>query len=302
MPDLQSPMRLLVTADLHYNHPKSRALAEDLIDELNRAGGDVLLVVGDTAVADGDSLERCLGRFRFAGPKLFVPGHPELWTLAGADAPDASYRLLTDDLPRRVRALGWHWLQGEPFRAGGGVGFVGSVGWYDYAFAPPELGIPRRFYEHKVSPGAAERLSEYAPLFREGGGGHVPPAARAVVARWNDAKFVKLGRSDDAFLGELLASLRAQLESVRDLPHVVAAVHHLPFGELLPPPRNAQWDFAKAFLGSPRIGELLLEFPNVRSVYCGHSHFAAEATVGHVRAVNIGSGYRAKTFKAVDLG
>ena len=46
-----SPMRLLVTADLHYNHPKSRALADSLIDDMNRAGGDVLLLVGDTAVA-----------------------------------------------------------------------------------------------------------------------------------------------------------------------------------------------------------------------------------------------------------
>jgi hypothetical protein len=34
-------MRLLVTADLHYNHPKSRAVAEELIEEMNRAGGDV---------------------------------------------------------------------------------------------------------------------------------------------------------------------------------------------------------------------------------------------------------------------
>src|SRR5688572_19708624 len=62
-------MRLLVTADLHYNHPRSQALAMDLISQMNRAGGDVLLVVGDTAVADGDALEQCLGLFRFDGPK-----------------------------------------------------------------------------------------------------------------------------------------------------------------------------------------------------------------------------------------
>ena len=73
-------MRLIATADLHYNHPKSRALADDLIDQVNRAGGDILLLVGDTAVADGDSLEQCLSRFRFVGPKLFVPGNHELWT------------------------------------------------------------------------------------------------------------------------------------------------------------------------------------------------------------------------------
>ena len=82
---------------------------------------------------------------------------------------------------------------------------------------------------------------------------------------------------------------------------VVAAVHHLPFRELLPPARAGQWDFAKAFLGSGRIGELLLRFPNVRRVFCGHSHFPAEARVGHVHAVNVGSGYRNKTFLTVDV-
>ena len=68
-------MRLLATADLHYNHPRSRPLADEIIDRINRAGGDVLLLVGDSAVADGDSLEQCLARFQFAGEKLFVAGN-----------------------------------------------------------------------------------------------------------------------------------------------------------------------------------------------------------------------------------
>jgi hypothetical protein len=199
-----------------------------------------------------------------------------------------------------VRALGWHWLPSEPFRAGG-IAFVGTIGWYDFSFAPGYLGIPQRFYAHKISPGAAERFPEqYAHLLENAS--DIPPAAREVFARWNDAKFVRLGgRSDEQFLSELLDTLRAQLESLRDAGRVIAAVHHLPFRELLPPPRNAQWDFAKAFLGSPRIGELLMAYSNVTDVYCGHSHFPAAATIDHVRAINIGSGYRAKTFQAVDL-
>src|SRR5687767_10868904 len=91
---LQSCMRLLVTADLHYNHPKSKAVADDLIEQMNRAGGDVLLLVGDTAIAEGDSLDRCLERFRFNGPKLLVPGNHELWT-AGGD----SYEIFRTILP-----------------------------------------------------------------------------------------------------------------------------------------------------------------------------------------------------------
>ena len=115
-------MRLLLTADLHYNHGKSRPTADDVIGRMNAAGGDVVVVVGDAAVADGDWLERCLGRFTHAGPKLFVAGNHELWT----HGPD-SYAAFMADLPRRVRDLGWRWLETDPFVAGD-VAVVGTVG------------------------------------------------------------------------------------------------------------------------------------------------------------------------------
>ncbi|MGH7214603.1 MAG: metallophosphoesterase [Tepidisphaeraceae bacterium] len=288
-------MRLLVTADLHYNHPRSRSLADDLIGQMNRAGGDVLLVVGDTSAPDGDALEQCLSRFTFPGPKLFVAGNHELWTHASD-----SYAVFTDELPRRVRALGWRWLETDPFVEAGGVAVVGTVGWYDYSFAQLDLGIPRRFYEAKVSPGAAERLGGYDHLFERTD--DIPPGAREVVARWNDGRFVKLHRTDEIFLDETCQRLDRQLASLPRDVTVVAATHHLPFAELLPPARRQQWDFAKAFLGSARIGDVLRRHPNVRHAFCGHSHFAAEAHVGETRAVNVGSGYRWKTFHTLDVG
>lgn len=288
-------MRLILTADLHYNHPRSRPLAEQVIDDINRTGGDVLIVIGDTAVADSgdDTLERCLARFTFTGPRLFISGNHELWTRTGD-----SYAIYTADLPRRVRALGWQWLEEHPFVAAD-VAIVGSVGWYDYSFAQPSLEIPRRFYQHKVSPGAAGHLGEFSHLLNEAD--DVSPHAMSVVARWNDGRFVRLGRADEAFLDELLNRLDRQLQSLAHVRHIVAAIHHLPFAALLPPSHSAQWDFAKAYLGSAAIGELLLRYDNIRHAYCGHSHFPAEAQIGHIHAVNIGSGYRAKTFKILDL-
>lgn len=286
-------MRVLATADLHYNHPRSQPLADELIDAMSAAGGDVLLVVGDTATSAGDGLERCLSRFRFAGPRLIVAGNHELWTTE-----PNSYELFVEQLPRRVRALGWQWLETEPFMRGQ-AGIVGSIGWYDYSFAPPELGIPRRFYEHKVSPGAARRLEEFASLFEPAD--DVPPASLEAVARWNDGRYVKLHRSDEAFLHEILARLETQLQSLATARHVIAAIHHLPFRQLLPPPHNAQWDFAKAFLGSPRIGDLLLRFRNVQHVVCGHSHLPGEAFIDGVHAINIGSGYRSKSYRTIDV-
>jgi Icc-related predicted phosphoesterase len=281
-------MRLLITADLHYNHARGKALADALIDEMNAAGGDVLLVVGDTAAFDGDALEQCLSRFRFRGPKLFIAGNHELWT-RGQD----SHHNFREALPQRVGALGWQWLQSDPFISDQ-LAIIGSIGWYDYSMAQASLGIPRRFYAAKLSPGAASMLDGCEALLEPADS--LSPQARQVVARWNDGKFVKLHRSDEQFLDELLTELAAQLDSLRQHRRILAAIHHLPFAELLPPSRNAQWDFAKAYLGSTRIGELLSRYTNLATVVCGHSHFPAEARVGHIRAINIGSGYRQKHY------
>jgi predicted phosphodiesterase len=288
-------MRLIVTADLHYDHAKSKQSADAIIEQINQAGCDVLVVVGDAASSAGDVMERCLSRFTHRGPKLFVPGNHELWTNE-AD----SYALLLVQLPARVRSLGWQWLQEEPFVAGG-VGIVGTIGWYDYSFAQPTLGIPRRFYERKVSPGAAAHFKDYTALLERSD--DVPAHAMEVVARWNDGRFVKLHRSDEHFLDELLGRLRGQLErlSAGEVETIVAATHHLPFRELLPPSHSAQWDFTKAYLGSEKLGELLLGFPKVKHVFCGHSHFPAEVQRGGISAVNIGSGYRQKAFKTIEL-
>ena len=286
-------MRILLTADLHYNHPRSRPLADKLIDDMNRAGGDVLVLIGDTATHEGDLLEQCLSRFRFSGPKLIVAGNHELWTLGGD-----SYTLFTEELPRRCRALGWQWIETDPFVTRD-LAIVGTMGWYDYSFAQASLEIPIRFYEHKVSPGAAAYLDGYKHLLDNVD--DVSPRALQIVARWNDGRYVKLHRGDREFLVELTDRLDRQLADVAHVKDVIAVTHHLPFAELLPPPRTAQWDFAKAYLGAAPLGRTLLKHAHCRHAFCGHSHFLAEATVGHVAAVNIGSGYRWKTFKTLDL-
>lgn len=285
-------MRLIVTADLHANHARSRPLADDAIAQINASEGDVLLLVGDTATADEGQLEAALSRITFDGPKLFVAGNHELWTKR-----HDSYAIFAEELPARVRALGWHWLEDDPIEIDG-VGFVGSVGWYDYTYAPDTLDIPQRFFEAKVSPGAAEYLTAYQHLIDE----DVTDAARQIVARWNDGKFIKLGRSDHAFLDERIASLRTALQRL-NASKIVAAVHHVPFRQLLPPRHSGSgaWDFARAYLGSDRLGEVLLGDRRVSHVFCGHSHFAVREQIGHPQAINIGSGYRQKFVLKIDI-
>ena len=310
--------RLLITADLHYNHGKSKPIADDLIEQMNRAGGDAVLVVGDTGIGDGDALEQCLSLFKGFGQKLVVAGNHELWTRGeGArtiPTPEPGGRdslyLLEHELPARVRAVGWTWLEGHPTEVGG-LTVVGSMGWYDYSFAQPGLCIPKRFYAAKVSPGAAARLSEFAALFdkvdpddpEQARASDVNEHALQIVARWNDGRHVKLpqGFTDETLLDRLLHRLDSDLQSVAPSRPILAAVHHLPFRELLPPPHSAQWDFVKAYLGSEKIGQLLLRYPNVTRVFCGHSHLPAQVRMGSMDVVNIGSGYRWKTFHTLDV-
>lgn len=281
-------MRLIVTADLHINHGRSRPLAEAAIDQINATAGDALLLIGDTATADGDALENALSRITFDGPKLFVAGNHELWS----KEPD-TLKLFEQDLPRRVESAGWHWLEGRPITVGG-VSFVGSVGWYDYSYAPASLGIPHRFFEAKISPGSADRTPEWRHLLNDRS--DIPPAAMDMFARWNDSRHVRLGMSDAEFLA---SQLQQSLDSAGD--RIVAAVHHVPFEQLLPPRHSATWDFARAYLGSGKIGELLAADQRVSHVLCGHSHFPIETNIGGLRGINIGSGYRGKIVRTFDL-
>ena len=286
-------MHLLITADLHWNHAKSRESAAAIIEEMNAATDvDALLVVGDVGVGDGDSIEQCLSRFTFTGLKLFVPGNHELWTKReGVD-------LLGDELPRRIAALGWHWLPGAPFVTDG-VAIVGALGWYDYAFAAPELEIPHAFYAAKASPGAVLYAKEPAELLDAAA--QASPRATELVARWNDGKFVRLGVGDVEVVARECERLLMSLEALAGARSILVATHTVPFAELLPPHHGGQWDFARAYLGSPRLGELIARFANVSHAVCGHSHVPAEARIEHIRAINVGSGYREKRFVRIEL-
>ena len=295
------PFRLAVTADLHYDVPRSRAPAQQIIAEINAAEVDGVLLVGDSATAVGEGLEQCLALFRRDRPGWFVPGNHELWTKL--QPRDAEY-LLAEELPARVSQAGWSWLPGAPARLGNAT-LIGSPGWYDYAFAEGRLGIPRRFYEAKVSPAAARTLrrQDLDPLAPD-----VSPAARDFLARWNDGRFIHGIGSDAAFLDRRLAELLCDLAAAGPGP-IVAAVHVAPHETLLPkvpqtgavPPDRYALAFTRAYLGSPAIGELLLAHENVSVVVCGHTHVPREAVVEGRRFLNIGSTYTTKRFEILEL-
>jgi predicted phosphohydrolase len=292
-------MRLLFTADLHYNVPRSREGAEAVAREACALGGDAIVLLGDSAGADLDAFGAALRLFAdFPGRRLLVPGNHELWTRDGESSLHRYQRLVPD----AARREGFEVLDFAP-QVLGEVGIVGSVGWYDYSLADETLGIPREFYAAKVSPAAAEYLDEphhRALLARHGD--RLGERQRSFRARWMDGVRVRLGMSDAAFVERLRGRLRSQLAGVAPrVRRIVACFHHLPFAEQLPPNRPPKFAFAGAFLGSGAFGAECLREPKVTHAISGHSHWPDARTIGRVRAINVGCTYREKRLEVLDL-
>ncbi len=290
-------VRIVVTADLHYNISRSREPARRVADDACSAGGDAIVLVGDTAGAATGPLLECLRLFeRFPGRKLLVPGNHCLWCRDGED----SLTRYESVVPAVAAEAGFHVLDHDPVVIGD-VGLAGSIGWYDYSFADESLDIPEPFYRAKVAPGAAAVLTEHRWLVEA----HRPRLHERhymLGARWMDGRYVRLGMSDEEFLGLLCDKLAGQLRRLADSAGgIVAFTHHLPFDELVPRNRPDRFAFAAAYMGSPRLGRVLLSEPKLSHVFCGHSHWPGRWEIDGVTVVNVGSTYSNKRLEVLEL-
>ena len=290
-------MKILVTADLHYDIPRSREAARRLARQACDRGGDALVLVGDTAGADLDLMREALALFAdYPGRKLLVPGNHCLWCRGEESSIDRYERIL----PELAAEEGFRLLDHEPVLLEA-VGLVGSVGWYDYSFREESLGIPEGFYRAKVAPGAAEYLGQ-VPELLERHSDRLTERHRSMGVRWMDGVNIKLPLSDEEFVEHLAEKLRTQLRDLsRRARTIVAFLHHLPFDALVPRGRPDRFAFAAAYMGAERFGQVLLECRKVSHVYCGHSHWRRRLRVGHVNVVNVGSTYTDKRLEVLDL-
>ncbi len=267
----QDPRLVLATADLHYRaYAQGDASTWRLADAVCDSGADVLIIAGDIADQNTERLRACLDLFYgFGGLKLLVPGNHDVW--AGKESSRERYLKF---LPRAASAAGFHMLDAAPVTAGA-VGFVGNMGWYDYSFRNPDLKLSTEDYERKELPG---------------------------VCTWNDGRFIDWDVSDAAFTERCLDKLSKDYRSVEpNVDTAVVVLHHLPFRELLYGPSDVAHEFCRAYMGSERFGELLLDCPKVRYVICGHRHGPDVCTVGHIQAVTVGSDYDTKRLLQLDL-
>ncbi len=289
-------MKIIATADLHYDNPRSvlhtRRIAERIVREHGEA--EVLIVAGDLCGLDLSVMDDCLMLFDdFAGRKLMVAGNHDLWS-THAD----SFERYEKHIPRIAADRGFTCLDAGPVLVGD-VGFAGTIGWYDYSFRDKALGVPMRFYEAKTSPGAARALCSRAD--------DVPEALREITVRWMDGRWVHLGMSDPEFTELLCDRLAEHLAAIApNCRTIVGVSHHVPFRRTCPekPLRRiskASWAFTTAFMGSGRIGETFAAEPKVRTILCGHTHMPSRMEIGGVDVIDIGSSYTHKRFVELDV-
>ncbi|MFP4058196.1 MAG: metallophosphoesterase [Candidatus Brocadiia bacterium] len=288
-------MRLIATADLHYDLEPYRPRVEALAARMVAEEADVLAIAGDIFAGDLQWLEACLRLFAdFPGEKVLVAGNHDLWTLEGD-----SFELYDRTIPRVAGQCGFHDLDAGP-RLVGDVALVGTIGWYDYSFRDTALGIPMRFYEHKVAPGYARRFSEYAHLLDPDE--DLPPSALAARSTWNDGRMIRWDLDDHRFTQLTVDRLEGHMAQVEGRARAVVAItHHLPFAPMLRRKSDPSWGFGNAFMGSEALGQALLRHPKVTHLVCGHSHTRDRQRVGHIEAINVGCTYRMKRYEVVSV-
>lgn len=241
----------------------------DLVADL---APDVFVIAGDVS-ADLAVLEDTLTRFDGIDcHKLFVPGNHDIWV---APRPGTSSRTkYQHDIPEVCRRAGFHFLPGRPIVIRG-VGFAGTIGWYDYSFRDPEL-------DGEIN----------TDTYR---------AKRYKGRIWADARYARWGATDETVAEEMAAQLASDLDDLQsaDVPIVVVS-HHLPFEDLVVRHMDNVFDFFSAFLGSNILGDAIRARPNVKLVICGHTHFKRDTRVNGMQVVVSPLGYERERPEGVE--
>ena len=247
------PVRIAVTADLHYDPPghlTAPHLVEVLVGRIRDDAPDAVIIAGD--LAHGlDNFAACLALFDgFEVPVGVMVGNHDIWR--DKDAGHSSAELWEMLLPEAVRRAGAIWLEEDVIRLGDVV-ILGSLAWYDYSAVDPGVRLP------------LEEVAKLKYFFN------------------NDAIMIDWDRTDPDFAADLGKGLQDRLAGVSsdDDVRAVVVVTHVPLLEeqLLRKPHDERWSISNAYFGNLTLGHAVMAEPKVQFVISGHTHVGRQATV-----------------------
>lgn len=254
-------MRVALLSDLHVDlipGRHRRSVVTAIGDCMRAREVDVVVVAGDVANKMTPILDNLPHLAVGRAANIFVPGNHDVWRTDRERAQGrTSFGQLTL-LASRIPATGFHYLPGAPITISDGtdiVAFAGTIGWYDYGFAYPDLGISPEVYAAKRWRGSTWQDRDHATWI--GYGGHY----------WPD------GEVSTYFLAGLERDLRTLgVDEDGNGPTTIAVSHMLPYADLIYRDPDPEQAFYAAYLGSPKHGALLDRFPAIRGVFAGHTH------------------------------
>lgn len=282
-------MKIALLSDLHVDVSRHNLkILPWLAGEVADRRPDVLVLAGDIANQLQVFGEALSAFSALPCQKLLVPGNHDLWleSKRAVRRGEDSWWKYTQALPEICRDNGFACLPGAPLVIDG-VGFAGSVGWYDFSLRDRRLDQVYSRAEYRIGQFRDERFPQ---------------------GTWNDLHSTRWLRHPDSghwrerayTLGveevfeKILDLLTHDIEHVAgQVGKIVCVLHTNPFRECVPqqdPP-----DPFAAYAGSTQLGELLLPLALEKEVhvFCGHSHEPFDSEVSGIWVVRNPVGYLA---------
>lgn len=246
-------MKLVCTSDLHFGSVTHSDTIKKLVNKINEENPDVTMILGDHCHGDRGMLRKLFKLYsEIKSPLLLCMGNHDHWASKNQFNDDL------DSLEQRRYFINlcdeyeffnkFRCLENSQVVFNNSIAFVGGSMWYDYSFRAKE------FSEDSC---IQKKVSYIEDGFSQ-------------TMIWMDSEYVKMPYSDKSFCDLELARLEAQLKAVQGKT-IIAGTHFIPFKECVTSIGKPQWDYFNAFMGSEKIGELLVKY-NVKVSLFGHSH------------------------------
>ncbi|MCZ6677221.1 MAG: metallophosphoesterase [Candidatus Poribacteria bacterium] len=250
-------------SDLHTDvTPLNKQILPYIVQAAEKAELNIFILAGDLS-PNLLELAKILTVFTESNlncPKLFVPGNHDIWVI---EHPSVTSEKKSQAIAEICRACNFHALGTAPFVLNG-IGFCGTIGWYDYSFGRKKYNISEEKYASKQMLGSV----------------------------WNDLHYAKWSGTDREVAHRFEADLRRQIDSIKDsVSQIIVTTHHVPFQESVHYRGRLPWDFFSAFMGSRGLGEICLKEPLITHALFGHTHMPIRQQLGDVTAICSPVGY-----------